>query len=88
MLGSEPRYAEAATAAELRPLMFADQWAFSLALADLHAPYAALPLAMNFPIGGDREPGGYLRERFDPHAIVPLVLHHHHCAGDRLPPSG
>lgn len=86
MGGDVPDYAEAATDEELRPLMFADQWAFALALEDLRAPFSPLPLAMNFPIAGDG--GGYLRERFDPHAVTPLVLHHHHRLDDRLPPTG
>jgi len=85
--GDVPDYAEAATDAELRPLMFADQWAFALALADLRAPYAPLPLAMNFPIASG-DAGGYLRERFDPHSVRPLVLHHHHRVDDGLPPTG
>ena len=71
-------------APELRSLVFAEQWALSLALHELALPYAVLPLAMNFPLPyrEDHEPGRYIRPRFLPDAITPLLVHHHHrCTG-------
>ncbi len=84
-----PHY-EGATADDLRPLFYAEQWAFSLALQDLRLPYATLPLALNFPTiyeDGQR-PGEYLRDRFLPDVTAPLVLHHHHRTEGGLKPTG
>ncbi len=65
---------------ELRQLFFAEQWAFSLARHELGIPYAVLPLALNFPTiyKDEHRPGKYIRARFLPHAVTPLLLHHHH----------
>jgi hypothetical protein len=85
-----PEYHESAMAPELRPLVFAEQWALSLAIQDARLPYAVLPLAMNFPVAysDDHVPGRYLDERLRPHAVAPLLLHHHHCVAEGLPPTG
>lgn len=90
MRGKVPRYHDSAAAPELRPLVFAEQWALSLAVQDLGLPYAALPLALNFPVAysDDHDPGRYLSERLRPDAVAPLLLHHHHCVGEELPPTG
>lgn len=85
-----PQYHETAMEPDLRPLVFAEQWALSLAIQHLRLPYAVLPLAMNFPVAysEDHEPGRYLDERLRPHDVAPLLLHHHHCVGEALPSSG
>ena len=87
---SIPQYHLATTTEDLFPLVFADQWAFSLAVHALRAPYAVLPLAMNFPTpcAGRDVPARYLRERFQPAAVRPLLLHHHHGFDRCLPPTG
>ncbi len=79
MEGNVPEYG-GALAPELGSLVYAEQWGFSLALHDLAAPYAVLPLAMNFPPPhrDDQQPGGYIRPQFLPDAITPLLVHHHH----------
>ncbi len=79
-----------ATADDVAHLYYADQWAFALARHDLGLPYAVLPLALNFPTiyRDDQEPGRYVRERFGPHAVTPLLLHHHHRVAGGLPPTG
>lgn len=73
-------HAEGATGKGLEHLYFAEQWAFALARQELRIPYAILPLALNFPLitREDQRPGEYIRERFMPGAIRPLLLHHHH----------
>jgi hypothetical protein len=93
MRAKVPRYQgyESATAGEtLRPLFYAEQWALSLALAELRLPYTALPLALNFPTiyEDEQRPGEYLRDRFLPHATEPLLLHHHHHKDGGLRPTG
>lgn len=91
MRGRVPAYHDAAADPELRPLIFAEQWAFSLAVQDLGAPFAVLPLAMNFPVAYRDEDvrGRYLRDRFAPHGVAPLLLHHHHSANaGALPRTG
>ncbi len=89
MEGNVPDYG-GAVASDLRSLVFAEQWAFSLTLRELGAPYAVLPLAMNFPApySDDLEPGAYIRPRFLPDAIAPLLVHHHHCSPERLTRTG
>ncbi|HSH21493.1 MAG TPA: hypothetical protein VK992_02595 [Candidatus Caenarcaniphilales bacterium] len=75
---------------ELRQLFFAEQWAFSLARHELGIPYAVLPLALNFPTiyKDEHRPGKYIRARFLPHAVTPLLLHHHHDFEHGLRPTG
>ena len=75
---------------DLEDLYYAEQWAFALARAELRLPYAVLPLALNFPLisRDDEQPGAYIRERFLPDAIRPLVLHHHHQVDGGLPRTG
>lgn len=79
-----------ATTDDLADLYYAEQWAFALARAELRLPYAVLPLALNFPLitRENEKPGAYIQERFLPHAIRPLVLHHHHRTDGRLPRTG
>jgi hypothetical protein len=79
MQDNVPEY-DSGVAPELHSLVFAEQWGFSLALQELAMPYAVLPLAMNFPppYTDDHEPGAYIRARFLPDAIRPLLVHHHH----------
>ncbi len=45
---------------------------------------------MNFPPphSDALEPGAYIRPRFLPDAIAPLLVHHHHCSPDRLIRTG
>lgn len=89
-MGSVVPHYEGATADDLRPLFYAEQWGFSLALRELRLPYAVLPLALNFPTiyEDDQRPGEYIRERFAPHAVDPLLLHHHHKRDPALRPTG
>jgi hypothetical protein len=84
-----PHY-EGATAHELEPLFYAEQWGLALALRELRLPYAALPLALNFPTiyEDEQRPGEYLRERFTPVTTTPLLLHHHHRTDGGLRPTG
>ena len=78
------------TSRELRHLFYVEQWAFSLAVQALGIPYAVLPLALNFPLtyNVDQRPGHYIRERFVPHGVEPLLVHHHHQLGGGLSLSG
>ena len=81
---------EQTTADDLRSLFYAEQWAFALAVSDLALPYSTLPLALNFPTiyNGDHRPGEYIRKRLLPHAIAPLLIHHHHNFEGGLEPTG
>ncbi len=87
--GKVPHY-EGATAPELRHLFYAEQWAFALALHDLALPYAVLPLSLNFPTiySGDQRPARYIQDRFIPHGLRPLLVHHHHQDEGGLRPTG
>jgi hypothetical protein len=90
MQDNVPEY-DSGVAPELHSLAFAEQWGFSLALHELAMPYAVLPLAMNFPppYTDDHEPAAYIRARFLPDAIRPLLVHHHHDhAADGLKLTG
>lgn len=49
-----------------------DQFALALAVADLGLPHVAFPLTLNFPTNAP------IVARFEPDAIVPRLLHHHH----------
>lgn len=81
---------EQTTADDLRSLFYAEQRAFALAVSDLALPYSTLPLALNFPTiyNGDHRPGEYIRKRLLPHAIAPLIIHHHHNFEGGLEPTG
>ena len=84
-----PEY-EGATSDDLEGLVFAEQWGLSLARHELGIPYAVLPLALNFPTiyEEDQRPGEYIRERFMPHAVTPLLVHHHHEIDGGFRPTG
>ena len=89
-LGDKVPHYDGATSDGLEHLFFADQWAFALARHELGLPYGTLPLALNFPMISrpDQRPGEYIRRRFVPHAVTPLLIHHHHDFEQGLRPTG